>query len=263
MKCRKSAIVDLDGIVWRSNKIIGENVEALRKLIDAGINTVFLTNNSTRCRKEYSIKLSSILNREIPENMIINSGYSAAVWLSRHHPHSKLLVVGENGLVTELVKAGHTVLAIDSWKQADAVVVGLDRSLTYTKVAYAHKAILNGALFIATNSDSSFPDETSTIPGAGSIVSMLIASTGKKPDIDAGKPNKWILDLALETLHTTIDNTVIIGDRLDTDMKMAEENGILGLLVLTGVTQELSQTSKSIIVVNNLLEAVEKGIFCI
>ena len=262
MKCYKAAIVDLDGVVWRSSKIIKENVEALKSILET-TQLVFLTNNSTRTRKEYALKLSRILESEITPDQIITSGYSAAEWLRKTKPGSKTIVIGEEGLVAELTMAGHTVLTSDNWISADAVVIGLDRNLTYRKLAAAHKAIVNGALFVATNRDTSYPDVEETVPGAGSIVSLLETSTGKKPIVDAGKPNKWILELALAKIRFPRNEVVVIGDRIDTDIAMAKENGLDSILVLTGVTKDPPGKLDGVIVAETLTSLTFDSKLCI
>ncbi|MEB3760544.1 MAG: HAD-IIA family hydrolase [Desulfurococcales archaeon] len=262
MKCYKAAIVDLDGVVWRSSKIIEENVEALKSILET-TQLVFLTNNSTRTRKEYALKLSRILEYEISPGQIITSGYSAAEWLRRTKPGSKTLVVGEEGLVAELTMAGHTVLTTDNWMSADAVVVGLDRNLTYRKLAAAHKAIVNGALFVATNRDTSYPDVEGTVPGAGSIVSLLETSSGKSPVVDAGKPNKWILELALAKISFPRNEVIVIGDRIDTDIAMAQENKLDSILVLTGVTRDPPRGLDGVVVAKTLASLLFDSKLCI
>ncbi len=259
MKCFNKLIVDLDGVVWRGKRPINENIEALRKVLQGGGKIVFLTNNSTRHRAWYAKVLSQLLDYPIRESDVVNSGYSASLWLLRHYGRLNVLPVGEPGLVVELEKCGHTVLIASDWENADAVAVGLNRHVTYSELAAAHKAIMKGALFVATNRDSNYPVEDSTEPGAGSIVALLETSTGKKADVDTGKPSKWILDLSIEALGG--GEPLVIGDRLDTDWEMARRAGIPMLLVLTGVTT--SPPAREPQAVSNLREALVGDRICL
>ncbi len=263
-ECYSAAIVDVDGVLWRGSRPLTENLAAIRKLLESDVRIVFLTNNSTRTRRHYGVRISRLLGTRVSEDMVVNSGYSASVWLREKFGSKKVLIVGMEGLAVEASLQGHLVLDSNSWREADAVLVGLDRGLTYQKLANAHKAIVRGALFVATNTDRAFPVEDGTEPGAGAIVESLRASTGIDPLFDAGKPGKWILELALRRLEEIPrDRIVVVGDRLDTDMRMAVENGLPGILVLTGITREPPREPlPRVSVYRNLLEAVEKGVFC-
>jgi len=256
--CYDALIVDVDGVVWRDGEPIPENVEALRRLIREGARIVFLTNNSTKSRRLYAEKLSQAINARISVDSIVNSGYSAAAWLARTRGPTRVLPIGEEGLIDELVGAGHTPLTSHDWPLAEAVVVGLDRNLSYRKLAAAHKAILRGALFVATNQDNAYPVPGGTEPGAGSLVALLSTSTGRRPDFDAGKPGEWILRLALEAAGSP-RRPLIVGDRLDTDIEMARRAGVPGLLVRTGVHRDAGP-GPGYTVVDNLLVALEEGL---
>ncbi|MCE4624633.1 MAG: HAD-IIA family hydrolase [Desulfurococcales archaeon] len=236
MPCYNRLIVDLDGVLWRGSKLIEGNVKALSHLAREGARIVFLTNNSTKSRRSYAMRITEILGVRVGEDQVVNSGYSAATWLKRNHGCLKVLPVGGVGLVEELVKACHLPLEPEEWYRAEAVVVGLDRSVTYSKLAMAHRAITRGALFVATNTDKSYPVEDATEPGAGALVEFLKASTGVEPVVDTGKPGEWILRLALERLGD--GEPLVVGDRPDTDIRMALKAGLPALLVLTGVTRE-------------------------
>ncbi len=257
MECFDSLIVDLDGVVWRDGAPIAGNVEALRSLAERGVPIVYLTNNSTRSRRVYSLLLTRILGYRVPADMVVNSGYSAAEWIRRRLGPTIVLPVGEEGLVEELALAGHTVATPGEWRLAKAVAVGLDRSLTYRKLAAAHKAIVYaGALFVATNRDRTYPVADGLEPGAGAVVAALEASVGRPPDFDAGKPGEWILGLAMERLQDS-KNPLVVGDRVETDIEMARKAGIKSLLVLTGVTRK---PPEGVVAARDLSSALREGI---
>ncbi len=231
-------VIDLDGVVWRGKEPIWDNVEALRKIKGE---KVFLTNNSTKARWEVEERL-----RELGlEGKVITSGYVASRYL-REKGIKKVLPIGEAGLCEELVEAG-LKLTFDPEK-AEAVVVGLDRYADYQKLSLGMRAIMNGALFVATNTDRTFPTEEGLYPGAGALVEFLKASTGREP-IVVGKPSKIMLYEA-----TQGRKAIVIGDRLETDIKMALEAGMEAVLVLTGVTKEVKEVPPNVKVVRTLKE---------
>ncbi len=259
-QCVDALILDIDGVVWLEGTLIEENLREIRNAYDKGIPIVFLTNNATRSRKIYSILLTDALGRKVDIHNIVNSAYSAAEWLKRFRGPSRTLIIGEEGLVEELHLAGHTILNHSEWKYADTVVVGLDRNITYHKLTAAHKALtVKKAFFLITNRDPAYPVTGGTIPGAGAIVSFLETSTGRKADHDAGKPGKWILDLALE-LAGKPSNPLVVGDRIEIDIDMAVKAGIASLLVLTGVTKQPPERHDGFLVSRNLWEAVNNGL---
>lgn len=228
----KGVIVDLDGIVWRGNRPLKNNIEALRLLHQRGVRIIFLSNNATRSRAEYLEKLRSL---GLPADMknMINSGFAATYYL-RGKNGKKVFIIGEAGLFYEATINGLIPVSIGT--EADHVIVGLDRFLTYDKLAWATILIRQGATFIATNTDATLPHNDEELPGAGSIVAFLETATGKKPDIIIGKPNPWILELALKLNNLEKQDVLIIGDRLDTDILLGVKSGVDTLLVLTGVS---------------------------
>ncbi len=253
----RALVVDLDGVVWLGGSPIRENTEALRRLIECGYRVVFLTNNSARSRRAYSLALAE-LGLEVDPGLVVTSGYSASLWLKRKLGRARVYPVGEEGLVEELVMEGHLVLGYSSSITANAVVVGLDRNLTYGKVEAALAALAKGALFVATNRDHVLPTESGPKPGAGAIVSMLETASRRRIDFDAGKPNPWILEIAMKAAGVQEPREVaVIGDRLDTDVEMARRAGAVPVLVLTGLTREddiQGLESGNTIIVRNLGE---------
>ncbi|MEM1611083.1 MAG: HAD-IIA family hydrolase [Sulfolobales archaeon] len=233
----EAMLVDLDGVVWIGSKPIEENLRALKKLMGKGIMVLFLTNNSTRSRASYAEALRR-LGMEVPPEMILTSGFLASEWLRQREGSTEVYMIGEEGLIEELILAGHRVLTISDAERARAVVVGLDRNFNYIKLRAAVRALLRGALFIATNTDHLIPVEDGLDPGAGSIVAALERASGRSVDYIAGKPNPWIIEYITNIYRISRKGIVIIGDRFDTDMKLAVDSGVKGILVLTGYTSE-------------------------
>lgn len=247
--------MDMDGVVWRGSTPIRDNVEAVKELRSQGFKTVFFTNNSSKTRREYWGKLSTLgINVGVDE--VLTSGYLVAEYLVSKNI-KEVFIVGENGLVEELVLKGIHVV-VDA-EHVDAVVVGIDRFLTYEKLSRASRYIRGGALFIATNIDATYPSEKGEEPGAGSIVKALAVASGRDPDFIAGKPNTWVIDYIIGKHGVSKEEILIVGDRLDTDIELGRRAGIDTVLVLTGVTKpgdERIKEYKPTYVVHNLKELV-------
>ena len=234
----KVFIFDIDGVIWIGGKPLPQASKTLRTLIKYGKRVILLTNNSTRSREEYYSKLKKLCN-ELSINDIITSGYATATFLRSEFGKLRLYVIGEMGLARELVLQGHVLLSEDA-KQSfiDAVVVGLDRQLHYSRLSKGLRAILNGSLFIATNEDPTVPAENGVEPGAGAIIAALSVAARRRPDYVIGKPNKYIFEIALKGVAVPRDEVLVIGDRIDTDIVGAKSIGAASALTLTGVTSE-------------------------
>ncbi|MFA5106101.1 MAG: HAD-IIA family hydrolase [Candidatus Micrarchaeia archaeon] len=236
----KAAIFDMDGVVHRGENAIPGAAQAIRALEKAGMKVFFMTNNSARSRKDYAAKLARFGIRA-GEGAIYTSALGAAKWAARKGAKSAY-VIGEAGLEYELRLAG-----IKSVKGAgvDAVMVGLDRNLSYEKIDMAMQAISKGALFIATNPDHIYPRENDFGPGAGVMVAAVQAASGKEPDYIAGKPTTHMIEDLLADWKIKKSEAVFIGDRLDTDIRCANAAGVKSVLVLTGVaTQQDAMEAK-------------------
>lgn len=237
MKDLKAIIFDLDGVIYRGNRLLKGVKEVLDTLRDKGLRIFFLTNNSTKSRTFYSQKLKRMGIENTPDE-IMTSAYATALYL-KENKSLNILVIGESGLKQELLQAGHNLISGEETEKEkiDCVVVGLDRKFNYKKLSQAQKAILNGARFVATNRDPTFPTETGIEPGGGSIVAAIETATNVKPLV-VGKPQvysvKKILDLAGLKAHEAL----IVGDRLDTDILVGKRLRLRTALVLTGVTDE-------------------------
>jgi 4-nitrophenyl phosphatase len=203
----------------------------LRYLKQHGIPFQLATNNSTRSVAEFAAKCAA-LGLPASAEQIINSPLVALDELRRQvKPGSPVYVIGSPSLEAFFAEAGFT---LDS-KRAKAVIVGLDRDLTYAKLQAAHARIMNGALFLATNADATLPTPEGLIPGAGSIVAALETATGKRAVV-AGKPGPLMFTVAVARLGCAPAQALMIGDRLDTDIAGAQGAGLASALVLTGVS---------------------------
>lgn len=234
-------VFDLDGVLYLGETAIPHAADAVRRLQDSGKAVYFLTNNSGRTRADYVEKLARVNALVVPESSIFTSAYATALYLKARGAAGKsVFVIGEPGLAQELAESGamRTVTIPDSVPPGDInyVVVGIDRQFTYDKLRFAHAAITRGtAQFIATNRDSTFPMETGEIPGGGSLVAALATAAGREP-ITIGKPQTHAYEAILQAAQLPAAQSVMVGDRLDTDIAVGKRAGAQTVLVLTGVT---------------------------
>jgi HAD superfamily hydrolase (TIGR01450 family) len=223
----KNLIFDLDGVVYLGNEAVPGAGEALARLDADGHNIMFCTNNSSRTRAQSAEKIHRVTGYAAHAEQIASSAMAASRLIESS---ARVLRVGGDGVAEAIRVAGASeVSAMD----ADTVVVGIDFSFDYDLMDRASAAVRNGARFIATNRDVTYPSPTGLKPGAGSIVAAVEAASGVVP-INAGKPEEPMRKLLREML---LDGPVVmIGDRPDTDLAMADAEGWVSVLVDTGVT---------------------------
>lgn len=227
----RGVILDMDGVIWRGSEILPGVPSFFEFLASRNIPYVFATNNSTRTPEMYAERISG-LGVTVEISQIITSPLVTARFLRDQYPNaSKAYVVGQEGIYAALRGVG---LEIVEDEQADFVVVGLDRTLTYAKLQTACYQIQRGARFIGTNGDVTLPEPDGYIPGAGSILALLQTAT-KQPPLIMGKPEKPMFEYALDVLGTAPATTVMIGDRVETDIWGAKRAGLSSALVLSGV----------------------------
>ncbi len=221
---------DLDGVIWTGRDPIPGAAEAVQKLIDAGQPVVFVTNNAYSTIADQEQKLASF--GISAEGRVVTSAMAGA---SLIEAGERAYVLGGPGVV-EALKARDVVVVEDNEALADppdAVIVGLDRDLTYQRLSTAVLSIRNGSRFVATNTDSSFPSEFGLLPGGGAIVEAVCYSTDRQPVV-GGKPHGPQAKLVRELVGS---EGVMIGDRPETDGLFAKALGYEFALVLSGVTQ--------------------------
>lgn len=228
-------LIDMDGVLYRGGTPIRGAARAVNRLKEMGKKPVFITNNSAFTRSTYVRKLKW-MGIATKKSEIITSGHATAIYLKKKFPGVKALVVGGRGLDRELREAGLRVVDSTRADESTHVVVGLDRKLSYAKITAGLRALLNGAIFIATNGDATYPTEQGPSPGAGASIGALAGCSGTGPRITIGKPSPTILKIAMATLGTKPKETAIIGDRLDTDIAAGKRLGLRTILVLSGVS---------------------------
>lgn len=225
-------VLDLDGTVYRGDIPIPGAFEALARWRKHAIPVMFVTNNSTKSRAEFAAKLTRMGHPTEPEH-IVNTAHATGFLLAELRPAgTRVYVVGAPALSQAVTDAGFVV----SEQDAEVVVVGLDRALTYDKLRTAVRLILDGAEFIATNPDRLIPHGPHLDPGAGAIMAAVEAATAHvtKPLV-VGKPEPTLISLALQRLGANPENSVMVGDQLQTDVQAGQRAGLFSVLVTTGV----------------------------
>ena len=240
----KTILLDADGVLWKSNNPIPGINLFFDFLAENRINWALLTNNSTRTAQDYIDKLGKFGISANSNSVFTSSSTTAEYLLERFGRGAPLHVVGMDGLTTTLEDAGFQISIGEENPENEvvAVVAGMDRQINHQKIKIAMRLIVNGAAFIATNTDGSFPTPEGINPGTGMVIGALQFTSGVKPFV-VGKPHPAIFQTALKEFGAKPEDTLMVGDRLETDILGASNLGIRTAAVLTGVTsrEEISR----------------------
>ena len=233
---KEAFICDMDGVIYHGNRLLPGVTAFVEYLQSRGKRYLFLTNSSERSPRELAQKLAR-LGLEVPPEHFYTSALATAAFLSAQSPGCSVYAIGEPGLVNALYEAGITMNDVSP----DYVVIGESKSYTYDTMTKAIRLVLGGARLIGTNPDTTGPTETGLVPACGCLVAPVELATGCKAYY-LGKPNPLMMRSALKRLGATREQTVIIGDRMDTDILAGIESEIDTVLVLTGVTAQADIT---------------------
>jgi len=231
----KGFIFDLDGTVYLSDRLIPGADRIIRKLRETGRKVVFLSNKPLQPREDYAEKLTRLGIPTRPEE-VINSTLVMINYLKKITPMPRLFVVGEVPFIEELKREGFTIT--EDPKEIEYVVVAFDRTFDYKKLNISYQAIKLGAHFVATNPDRTCPVEGGEIPDCAGMIAAIEAVTQKKVEAIVGKPSPIMVQTVMEVMGLRLEECILIGDRLETDIKMGKDAGIATGIVLTGVTDE-------------------------
>ena len=226
-------VFDLDGTVYLGDELLPKAKETLGEL-KARSNVVYLTNKPLETPADYAAKLTRLGVVTRPEE-VISSTDSLLLYLERHAPEARLFVVGEQPLIRLLSLAGYEVAQDASG--VDVVVVSFDRTFDYRKLQVAFDAVRGGARIVATNPDAYCPTpDGGGLPDCAAMLAAVEASTGTQAEAVVGKPSPHMAATLLGQLGVPARATLLVGDRLATDIRMANEAGMASALVLTGAT---------------------------
>ena len=224
-------IVDLDGTTYLGDRVIPGASRFFHRLRGAGKRFVFYTNNSSATPGMYLRKLRRLGIPVRPEN-ILTSATATVMYLKRQGRGRRVFALGTKSFENHMRREGFVLTD----QRCDYVVLAFDKTLTYKKLNTACQLIRSGVTYIATHPDFVCPTPEGDIPDTGAMIAFIEAAIGKRPKV-IGKPNKTMLDMALALVKARAAETAVIGDRLYTDIKMANDNGLTSILVLSGETK--------------------------
>ena len=229
----RAVLFDMDGVIYVGNRPLPGAQELFDYLDASGRHWLCITNNASLTSPQFADKLSKMSIKAAPQR-ILGSAEATASWSAQHAPKkSKVIMLGMDGLRTALLENGFELVA--DFKAAEYAVAGINFNLTYENLADVALAIRNGAKFIATNNDPTYPAERGQIPGTGSLIALLQAATSVDPVI-VGKPYPGMYELALQRVDAKAAETLMVGDRYETDHVGAIKLGLATAAVLTGIT---------------------------
>ncbi len=233
----KALILDMDGVIWKADAPIGNLPQIFARIRQRGLKFIFATNNGTKTPEDYQQKLQD-LGVSIDPAQVVTSALGLAFMLSQKYPKgTKIFMIGGDGVRIALEEKGFKILSVENASEAQVFVMGIDREINFQKIAEAALLVRAGIPFYTTNTDRTFPTPRGEIPGSGAWVSVIETATGVSPII-AGKPFPYLMELSLERLGTKREETLIVGDRLETDIAAGQSVGCPTALVLSGVSSK-------------------------
>lgn len=225
-----SWLMDMDGVLVREEHPIPGADRFLARLRERRLPFLVLTNNSIYTPRDLAARLRTS-GLDVPEESIWTSALATAKFLESQRPGGSAFVIGEAGLTTALYDVGYTLTERDP----DYVVLGETRTYSFERISRGIRLIAAGARFIATNPDATGPTPEGPLPATGSVAALISRATGVEPYF-VGKPNPLMMRSALNALDAHSETSVMIGDRMDTDIVSGLEAGMHTVLVLTGST---------------------------
>lgn len=230
IKDKNGFIIDMDGVIYHGNRLLPGVNEFLAWLEGNGKHYLFLTNASERTPRELQEKLLR-LGIEVGEDHFYTSALATASFLASQKPGGSAYIIGDAGIISALYNVGYTMNNVNP----DYVVVGDTRTYSYEKIELAVNLVLRGARLIGTNPDISGPVENGIAPSTKALIAPIEIATGRKAYY-VGKPNPLMMRIALRKLGCKREQTIVIGDRMDTDIRAGLESDMDTLLVLSGIT---------------------------
>jgi NagD protein len=230
IKAKEGFIIDMDGVIYHGNRLLPGVIEFLNWLEESGKKYLFLTNASQRTPKELHEKLER-LGINVVEEHFYTSALATAGFLASQKPNGSAYIIGDAGLINALYSMGYTMNNVNP----DYVVVGDTNSYNFEKIELAVNLVIRGARLVGTNPDISGPVENGITPSVKALIAPIEIASGKKAYF-VGKPNPLMMRIALKKLGVKREEAIVIGDRMDTDIRCGLESEIDTLLVLSGIT---------------------------
>ena len=230
----RGAIIDLDGTVYRGGELLDGTQSGLRTIRDAGLDVLFFSNNPVKDGEAYVDRLRK-LGIDVSSGEACSAGTVTTEYLAENHATDCIFCIGADGLFEQFKNAD--LQLVDDPADADVLVASWTPAFDYADMRDALVAADDDITFLGTDPDRTFPMENDTIvPGSGAIIGAVEAAIGKEPDRILGKPSEVALTAAMDRLDADPAESLIVGDRLGTDLRMGERAGMTTVLVLTGVT---------------------------
>jgi NagD protein len=223
-------LTDMDGVLVREEHALPGAADFLQRLVDRDRRFLVLTNNSIFTPRDLAARLARS-GLKVPEDAIWTSALATSAFLADQLPHGSAYVIGEAGLTTALHAVGYTLTD----REPDFVILGETRTYSFEAITKAIQLISQGARFIATNPDVTGPSAQGPLPATGSVAALITTATGRRPYF-VGKPNPMMFRSALNRIAAHSETTVMVGDRMDTDIVAGIEAGLDTILVLSGST---------------------------
>lgn len=226
----KSYLMDMDGVIVRGSELVPGADKFIERLHQRDIKFLILTNNPVYTPADLQHRLQ-YLGVDVTPDHLYTSALATAAFLHSQLPNGTAFVIGESGLTEALHQVGYVLTE----QRPDYVVLGETMAYSYSRLTQAVRLIVGGARFIATNPDTMGPGEGGIVPACGAVAALIQAATGIAPYF-VGKPNPLMMRTALRYLGEHSENTIMVGDRMDTDILVGTESGLETILVLSGVT---------------------------
>lgn len=227
---KKNYLIDMDGVLVKGRTPLPGALEFIDRLLSCGVKFLILTNNPLYTQRDLEHRLNSS-GLKVPAENIFTSAIATARFLQSQNPNGTAFVIGESGLT----QAMHEVGYVQTDLNPDYVVLGEVNNYNFEQITKAVRLIMDGALFIATNPDSTGPLEAGIVPATGAMAALIEKATGKAPFF-VGKPNPLMIRSALRYLGVHSEDTIMVGDRMDTDIVAGVMSGLDTILVLSGVS---------------------------
>jgi HAD superfamily hydrolase (TIGR01450 family) len=229
----KGVVLDMDGTFYMGGHLLPGSLDLLAYFNEQGIQFSFLTNNSTRSLADYQKKLIGMGLRKT-DCRVYSSGEATIQYLRTHYPGKRVNLMGTRSLAKSFRKAG---IVLDE-ENPELLVLGYDNENTYEKLANFCLQVRQGLPYIATHPDVNYPDPRGYLPDAGAFIALIKASTSRLPDAIIGKPSAEILWQLAEQWALQPSEVLMVGDRLYTDVQLAQNAGAMSALVLTGEAKQ-------------------------
>ena len=249
----------MDGVLWKGDVPIGDLPSIFNRIHTLGLKVAFATNNGTQTPEQYVDRLAGLGVFVEPWQVVTSAMGVAELLAQRFQAGAAVFAIGGPGVMAALRNRGFELLSFEDLDRGgsnkpQAVVMGIDSQINFNKICEAALLVRSGVPFYATNPDKTFPTPRGEIPGAGAWISVIVTATSVEP-IYAGKPSPYLFELTRERLGTTKEETLVVGDRLETDIAGGQAGGMPTALVLSGVSTRAQADSwkpKVDLIVNNL-----------